>query len=134
MDNLGTRAIEAGGKLTVKSALNPTLWFCAVVSVPFLIIFTIILLSNRTIPQWILFGLFILISAPIICAIFSALFLLFCDRDKLQSEDYQIRKRSLELIEQKGGSSPILAETIESISKPTSRKILNAQRNKNSKT
>lgn len=130
MNNVAAMAIEAGGKLTVRSALNPMLWFCGVVSFPFLIVFAAILLSNKLVPQWVLLGLFVLIAVPIVCTIFSALFLLFCDRDKLQSEDYQIRKKSLELIEQKGGSMPILAETIEAIPKPISRRALKTPRNK----
>jgi hypothetical protein len=89
-----TKVIEAGGRLTVRSALNPILWLCGIVTVPCVVL---IPFSSglRSI-------LVVLAVAPVTAAIFGFLFLLFFDRDKLQSEDYQIRKRSLELIEQKG--------------------------------
>ena len=44
--------------------------------------------------------------------------LLFVDRDKLQSEDYQIRKQSLELIQEKGEPVPVDAKSIETIALP----------------
>ena len=40
------------------------------------------------------------------------------DRDKLQSEDYQIRKQSLELIQQKGDALPISSTSIQAITNP----------------
>jgi hypothetical protein len=62
--------------------------------------------------------LVVLACSPVAAAIFGFLFLLFFDRDKLQSEDYQIRKRSLELIEQKGDTHSIDAATVEVIAGP----------------
>ena len=90
------RAVESGGRLTVKSALNPILWLCALISVP-----TIAVNAWTTLPLWIS----IVGCAPILMAMFGFMFLLFIDRDKLQSEDYQLKKRSLELVEQKGDST-----------------------------
>jgi hypothetical protein len=104
-----TKVAEAGGRLTVRSALNPILWLCFIVTFP----------SVVAIP----FGgpyrplLVVLAVAPVAAAIFGFLFLLFFDRDKLQSEDYQIRKRSLELIEQKGEKA-IPATDVEVIANP----------------
>jgi hypothetical protein len=46
------------------------------------------------------------------------LFLLIVDRDKLQSEDYQIRKKSLEIIQEKGDVLPLSATSIDAISNP----------------
>lgn len=62
--------------------------------------------------------------APVGVACFAYLYLLFYDRDKLQSEDYQIRKRSLELIGQKGGVSSAEAAQIELVVDPLSRAAL----------
>ena len=104
------RATEAGGRLTVKSALNPVLWLCAIVSVPAVVIAS--WLSNP--PWWLL----ILVLGPVTVAMFGYLFLLCVDRDKLQSEDFQIRKRTLELIEQKGMDGPITATALEMVSPP----------------
>ena len=92
-----TKVAEAGGRLTVRSALNPILWLCFIVTLPALVAIPF------AGPYTTL--LTILSVAPVSTAIFGFLFLLFFDRDKLQSEDYQIRKRSLELIEQKGEKS-----------------------------
>ena len=99
------KVMEAGGRLTVRSALNPILWLCAIVSIPCATIYGLI--QSR--PVW----LAVLAFLPVSAAIFGFLFLLFFDRDKLQSEEYQIRKRSLELIEQKGGKYAIDATTVE---------------------
>lgn len=94
-----SKAVEAGGRLTVKSALNPILWLCGIITTP-------TLLAGALYPQlanWIV----VVGCAPVGVALFGFLFLLFCDRDKLQSEDYQIRKRTIELSQQKGDLEPI---------------------------
>ncbi len=49
---------------------------------------------------------------------FGFVFLLFKDRDKLQSEEYQIRKQAIELIEQKGDVSPQILRVIDVVSNP----------------
>jgi len=105
INNFMSRTIEAGGKLTVKSALNPLLWFCAVVDIPIMAMLTVIYAS---IPLWLLISMFVLIAIPIACTMFSAIYLLFYDRDKLQSEDYQIRKQTLDIIGQKGDRDVIM--------------------------
>jgi len=102
---LATKVIEAGGKLSVKSALNPMLWLCAIVSIPSLII-AIIGFGKET-PSWLIF----LIIGPVAIALLGFLFLLIFDRDKLQSEEYQLKKRSLELIQEKGQDEPILVDS-----------------------
>jgi hypothetical protein len=97
---LASRATEAGGRLTVRSALNPALWLCGIVAVPAAIAGAL----TASPPWWIS----VLVLAPVALAIFGYLFLLFFDRDKLQSEDFQIRKKTLEMFEQKGMSGPQL--------------------------
>ena len=101
--------MEAGGRLTVRSALNPILWLCGIITIPSLICFG---LMNQP-PGWLVWLAF----APVIAAIFGFLFLLLFDRDKLQSENYQIRKMQLEMIEEKG-LPPIEATAIEVIANP----------------
>jgi hypothetical protein len=95
---IATKAIESGGRLKVQSALNPALWLCGIICIPALCVAG--LASNP--PWWIPW----LILAPVALAAIGFLFLLFFDRDKLQSEDYQIKKMSLEIYEQKGMSAP----------------------------
>ena len=117
MDNIAARVIEAGGKLTVRSALNPILWLCAIVTIPSLCALPFI--SNP--PIW----LVLLICSPVGAAIWGFIFLLFFDRDKLQSEDYQIRKQSLELMQQKGDKEPqiINVAEVETITNPERKRI-----------
>ncbi|WP_158685938.1 hypothetical protein [Achromobacter spanius] len=94
------RMTDAGGRLTVRSALNPMLWLCAIVSAPSAIALG---LSPRD-----LWWLQVLVVVPVVATVVGFCFLLIFDRDKLQSEDYQIRKRTLELMQQdKGMTSPM---------------------------
>lgn len=110
-----TKVMEAGGRLRVRSALNPILWLCGIITIPSLIVFGL-----KTEPStWLLVFAF----APEVTAILGFLFLLFVDRDKLQSEEYQIRKMQLEMIEEKGKPA-IESETVEAIPEPTTPTLL----------
>lgn len=76
-DNIVSRIIDTGGKLSVKSALNPVLWLCAIITMPSLIFSTLI----QPVPSWLIY----LILLPVITTVIGFLFLLIFDRDKLQS-------------------------------------------------
>lgn len=102
-ENIAAKVVETGGKLSVKSALNPILWLCAIITIPSLIAAPFV---DET-PVW----LIILIVAPVITALLGFIFLLLFDRDKLQSEDYQLQKRSMDLIQIKGQEKPQLVDT-----------------------
>lgn len=108
--HIAAKIVEAGGRLTVKSALNPILWLCGIITVP-----SIVALGFTSTPAW---WMILLAFLPVGTAIFGFLYLLLFDRDKLQSEDYQIRKRSLEMIEQKGDDHPSLAVDVFTIANP----------------
>lgn len=54
----------------------------------------------------------------IACTVLGFFILLFIDGDKLQSEDYQIRKQTLDLIQEKGELIPISPIHVEDISNP----------------
>lgn len=112
IDNIAAKAIESGEKLSVKSALNPILWLCALVTIPALVISAFI----DPIPVW----LIILIMLPVSVAILGFIFLLLFDRDKLQSEDFQLKKRSMEIIQEKGDRKPVILNTedVEAIEEP----------------
>jgi hypothetical protein len=114
--NILTKVIDAGGRLTVHSALNPVLWLCAIVTIPSLIISSML----TSIPLW----LICLICSPVAIASVGFIFLLLFDRDKLQSEDYQIRKKSLEIIEQKGDKHALMLRTdsVNAIANPDVKK------------
>ena len=101
-EQLFSKAVDSGGRLLVRSALNPILWLCAIITIP--TIFAGVLHPN--LPIWII----VVGCSPVPVALIGFLFLLIFDRDKLQSEDYQIRKRTVELAQEKGGD-PIPIET-----------------------
>ncbi|WP_407280744.1 hypothetical protein U5817_10850 [Aromatoleum evansii] len=119
-DNIAARAIDAGGKLTVKSALNPILWLCAIVSIPGLVAIQFITPT----PVW----LIILVCGPVVTAMLGFLILLFIDRDKLQSEEYQIRKQTLEYMQQKGQTLPSPVSDSELITPPELGRFLEGER------
>ena len=110
--NLAAKVIESGGKLSVKSALNPILWLCGIISAPSMIVTAF---SDET-PWW----LIMLIVTPVITAVLGFVYLLFFDRDKLQSEEYQLKKKSLELIQEKGDLEPEIIDinAVEAIVNP----------------
>ena len=82
-------------KLRVRSALNPALWFCGIISAPALTI-SLVKYDNGT-PVW----LKVIIFGPVCLVTIGFLFLLLFDRDKLQSESFQIQKMSI--VEERGG-------------------------------
>lgn len=108
---ISRRVAEAGGRLRVRSALNPVLWLCLFVTLPCLYAAS---RYESTPPLW----LVVLMFTPVALVTVGFLFLLLFDRDKLQSEEYQIRKRSLELIQQKGDAFPVAPTSIEIIANP----------------
>ena len=99
---------DAGGRLRVRGALNPILWLCGVVAVP-----CIFALSWSSHPSP-LIG--IVLCAVVGTALIGFLWLLFFDRERLQSEDFIIRSRTIDLIEQKGSNKAIDAATVNAIS------------------
>lgn len=109
--NIAQKAVEAGGRLRVKSALNPILWLCAIITIPGM---GYMIFSEKDVPLL----LQIVIALPVITAVFGFAHLLFFDRDKLQSEDYQIRKRTLDLVQEKGDAFPAIARTLEVVTNP----------------
>lgn len=111
-DQVLSRVVEAGGRLTVRSALNPILWLCGIITIPVLTAGTF----YPALSSWIV----AVGCAPVIVALFGFLFLLFFDRDKLQSEDYQIKKRTIELAQQKGDPFPIEVNERAAIENPDS--------------
>jgi hypothetical protein len=100
---LSARATNSDGKLTVRSALNPILWLCGLVTVPAMTA----AVATGSAPPWLLALIFI----PVVSAAAGFFFLLLHDRDKLQSEEYQLRKQSMELMQQKGDLEPALLDS-----------------------
>lgn len=111
-DYLVSKAIDAGTKLKVRSALNPILWLCGLISLPIMIL----MITTGKAETWMITLVFI----PVVTAASGFIFLLIFDRDKLQSEEFQLQKRSLDIIQQKGEPAPhfVAPEAIIAIPKP----------------
>lgn len=115
-ETLAARVIDAGGKLTVRSALNPILWLCAIISIPCVILIPFF----KTFQGF----LFALAASPVFAAILGFFILLIFDRDKLQSEEYQLRKHTLELMQQKGQALPSPIANVNVIPPPEQEKLV----------
>lgn len=100
IDKAIQRLSAIGGKLRVRSALNPILWLCFVISMPGILLLAVV----DSFPTWAV----VAISLPILVACTGYIILLLKDPDKLQSEEYQINKQLLELALEKGASAPEL--------------------------
>ena len=96
---MAAKITESGGRLVVRSALNPLLWLCGVVSMP--------MAFGSALTGASFWWTGPLVGGPPILAMVVYVFLLFTDRDRLQSEDFQIKARTLEYMEQKGMAAPI---------------------------
>jgi hypothetical protein len=112
-----TRSAHAGtGRVRVRSALNPALWLCGIVSI-----------SSFSIGAWssgaFQTALFVVGCAPISLVIGAFIYFMIRDPDRLQSEDYLIQQRALTLIQEKGGKIPISPTSIEVIANPYAKQI-----------
>ena len=107
-ETLFTKLTESGGRLRVKNALNPILWLCGLVAVPSFAVLTWNSKPHIIVP--------ILLCTVVGTAVIGFLYLLFFDRDRLQSEEYLIQNRTLDLIEEKGSRKAIDAATVAAIS------------------
>jgi len=110
--------MEAGGRLKVRSAINPMLWLCAIITTPSLLAFALRPNSSR----WLLVFAF----APEATAILGFLFLMLIDRDYLQSEEFQLRKMEIERIEEKG--KPSIDSSFKTLPPPVNRRLLEGGR------
>ena len=102
MMNSASRSIEAASRLTVKSALNPVLWTLGIIEIPS--IAAAIILKET--PWW----LIVIMFFPLGIFAFGFIYLLFKDPDKLQSEEYQLQKKQLDMVENKGWGEPVFLQ------------------------
>lgn len=112
-DRLVATAQAAAGSLRVKSALNPMLWLCAIVSLPCFILSYLLHGIEPLATILVFIG-----AAPIAATIIGFLYFMVMAPEKLQSEEYQIRHEALEVIKQKGTSVRISPSSLEAITNP----------------
>jgi hypothetical protein len=105
---------SATRRLRVKSALNPILWLCAIVS-PLCFATAYAFLGVEPIcTALVIFGCF----PPLVACVTFVGFAIYRP-EKLQSEEYQIRHESLQLIQQKSGRLTVVPTSIAAIANPT---------------
>ncbi len=92
--------LQAGGSLRVRSVLNPVLWLAGMCLVGYAVVAVSTGREPPPVLTWILGG-------SVGVAVFSCVYLLGVDPDKLQSEEYQLRKQMIALVRDKGSRKTI---------------------------
>jgi hypothetical protein len=101
---------ETGGQLRVKNAMNPILYLCGIV-VPSCMAGLVYGTHWMTSVVCAL-GFF----AAIGTAIYSYVHFMHSDPDRLQSEEYNIQQRKLDMIQEKGTAIAVVASSVPTIS------------------
>ena len=86
----------------VRTAVNPLLWLVGIVT-PLALILSIVAGDS-----WIRLALFALAAAPVVVTILAYFVLVYRDPDRLQSEEYRLRQRALQMLYRKGASAEIV--------------------------
>jgi hypothetical protein len=110
---LAKNAGVAGQRLQVRSALNPLLWLTAVTT-PACLYAAFAFRSETAIA----IGLLILCAAPVLATIGIAVFFAVKSPEKLQSEDYQLRHETLQLVQAKAGHLAVDPTSLQAIANP----------------
>jgi len=114
---------SAAKSLNVKSALNPMLWLTAIVT-PLCFGSAYVLKESSIFEVLIGAGLF-----PILITCIGFIYFAIFKAEKLQSEDYQIRHESLQIIQQKSGTSELPIASLENIVNPQAKSIVHQESN-----
>lgn len=93
-EQIAAKVLETGGGLRVRGTLNPVLWLYGLTS-------SSMIGGAYLIPQYAILFIIALLSVLSV-AVLSFIYLLFKSPDRLQSEEYQIRKRTMEIMQEKG--------------------------------
>lgn len=125
IDKLAKLSQSAAVKLNVKSALNPMLWLCAI-TMPIFFGMAYLFRDSKVLEILVIAG-----CVPPGCACLAFCYFAIFKPEKLQSEDYQIRHESLQIIQQKGGKVIAYNSTIEAIANPYISKKLQEEKSKN---
>ena len=77
-------------QVSSRSAVNPTLWACAVISLPLFILATFV-------SGWMSIAFFVVALIPIVLFLGSYVYMLFKNPKLLRSEDFHLRAEAMEL-------------------------------------
>ena len=113
IEKLVSNAQTAASRLRVRSALNPMLWLSGIIS-PVAFLFGYLFRGVEPICT-----IFVCIgAAPIAATIGGFFYFMIVAPEKLQSEEFQLRQQSLEIIKQKGSSIELSPSSLEAIANP----------------
>jgi hypothetical protein len=115
-ERIAAKAQSAASQLRVKSALNPMLWMCGIVSLPCYVLayFSYASGFHDLGMAFVYIG-----SVPIVGTVLGFFYFGIVSPEKLQSEEYQLRHETIELIKQKGSAIEISPSSLEAIANPT---------------
>lgn len=113
-ENIGQHSQTAATKLHVRSALNPLLWLTGIATPLCFMGAFAFKDSSPVFEVLIISGLL-----PIVITCIGFGYFALFKPEKLQSEDYQIRHESLQLIQQKSGQIEIPVTSLEQIVNPS---------------
>ncbi|WP_194089606.1 hypothetical protein [Vibrio hibernica] len=116
----GSSAESAAQSLHVKSALNPMLWLTGIAT-PIFLTGSYALRDSSPAFEILIFSGVLPVVVTCLGFVYFALF----KSEKLQSEDYQIRHESLQIIQQKIGTIEMPYTSIENIVNPKAKQVNN---------
>ena len=102
LDALRVLVHEGLASIKHRTAVQPLLWLCGTFSLG---CFLIAALAKD---PWLRHGLFIVGAVPLALLAFAYIYFMFSDPDRLHSEEFQLKRRSLSIVESKGGRIAIL--------------------------
>ena len=115
-DKLARVTQSAGTRLTVRSALNPLLWLCAIFCPPCWA--AAYLLRADPFVLRFLAGVSVI---PVLTACGVGIYFAISKPERLQSEQFQLRQRMLEYLHEKGGRLTIDRELLSDVMNPDDR-------------
>ncbi|MFA7252349.1 MAG: hypothetical protein WC027_00635 [Candidatus Paceibacterota bacterium] len=108
-------------QITVRSAVNPSLWACVVISLPMFFACTQVI-------GWLSVAFFVIALMPVLAFFVSYLFLLFKAPNYLRSEEYQLKAEALRCFGDKDNFFDAKAgDVIKMITNPESSKDVKPQ-------
>jgi hypothetical protein len=99
---------QALGRLKVRSALNPCLWLCAL---SFAFGMPAVAMTSGAVQ----IAFLVLVFVPVVIFSVAYVYFMLVSPDKLRSEEYELKKMALSLIEEKGGAIPMAESSVEAI-------------------
>lgn len=102
LDEIIKTGLSRADTIKVRTAINPLLWLVGL-TLPLCLVTAVVIADQ--IVRLVLLGL---AAVPIIITIIAYFIFLFRDPDRLQSEEYRIRQRALQILYKKGAAAEIV--------------------------